>query len=625
MAVTVETRLSQEYPPYCIALLEQLFADSRTVVITKQFTEGQSGTFVLLVEPTDQQGERALPAVVKIGPRHLLEEEQHAAQTYMADRLPDFVPFGDALATVNVSGAAGSTETYSAARYALAGNGIFTIETLRGYALHAPQDALWTVLEKRLFPQFDRIWSSRAAPLSRRVSATYDRVLPVNLLLEATTTMPTAVATLDASADPAAYPPLQHGDGVQLRNFVVTEIEAAAQTLTLNLPNTEPLRTDAYRVRIRNVANIAQYKLHDPAAGLTGQVITTRHMLLRAAVAAVLPPTVDLTQQLLPLPTAAATFPTNPLLPNPLLQWPALLREVLPMRIGTVHGDLNTGNVLIDVEAKATFIIDCAHAHHDHALYDLARLESELLLHLVADRFFDANLPPTAIYELYTWLDFVTKRAPNSSGLFSLPEPLLQTMPPLQGAFIALTTIRNAARRYLADPAQWREYYVALTLTLLGSLKFATLDRVPAGMNPKAVAFWGAATLLAQLAQSVNLLHIDWRRVAVHEVAAAPGATADGKPNVYVEPATMQQGDVTHDVTHDHRQGVFFEGNQSVQISGNVISGGTHNTTNATNMTNFNGPVTGSIHTGSGDIHVSGAGTGGADAREDRDQSVKKK
>ena len=151
MGVRVEIRVPQEYPPYCIALLETLFADHVVAAVTKHFTEGQSGTFVFLVESMRQAGEKELPVVVKIGPSHLLEQEWRAAQDPIASRLPDFVPISGQLASVTVTAEDGSTAIYSAVRYQLAGNGIFAIETLRTYALAASPAALWTVLEKRLF------------------------------------------------------------------------------------------------------------------------------------------------------------------------------------------------------------------------------------------------------------------------------------------------------------------------------------------------------------------------------------------------------------------------------------------------------------------------------------------
>jgi hypothetical protein len=537
MGVRVEIRVPQEYPSYCIALLKALFANLDLVEITKHFTEGQSGTFVFLVESTRPNGETQLPVVVKIGPNHLLEQELRAAQAHIENRLPGFVPISGELASTVVTTEDGSTATYSAARYQLAGHGVFAIETLRDYALTAPVAALRTVIEEYLFRQLDRIWNTPDPPVQRRLRASYDRVLPVNLLLEFVGTSPLPPLQIDALGDPASYPQLQPGDWVQLKNFVITEIDATERSLTLNLPQPQELRTDAYRLRIRNIANLEQHQLDETVVSLTGRVVKTRQLFLQEAVRDALSATVDLTQPLLHLPE------TDQQVPNPLLRWPALLQEQMAMRIGTVHGDLNVGNVLVEVGPKTvgpktTFLIDCAHAHRDHVLYDLVRLESEVLLHMAATHFYNhqPQLPPTTIHDLYNWLDFVTRRDPDETGFYSVPQPLLQTMPELQTAFIVLTTIRNHARQYLAVRGQWREYYVALTLTLLGSLKFSSLDDATPGREPKAVAFWGAATLLARLEEPAQLRHIGWQRVAVEDAAdAQQQASGSTQPQVYID------------------------------------------------------------------------------------------
>ncbi len=143
MGVRVDIHVPQEYPRYCIALLEALFADHTVVSITKHFTEGQSGTYVVLAEATRQDGRKELPVVVKIGPNHLLEQEWRATKDYIDGQLPGFVPISQTLASIPVSEEDESTVSYSAARYELAGNGVFEIETLRKYALTASSAELW--------------------------------------------------------------------------------------------------------------------------------------------------------------------------------------------------------------------------------------------------------------------------------------------------------------------------------------------------------------------------------------------------------------------------------------------------------------------------------------------------
>ncbi len=527
MGVHVEIRVSQEYPAYCTKLLEKLFANYAAATVVKHFTEGESGTFVFLVELIHETGEQET-AIVKIGPHHLLDQERHAAQV-LTNMLPNFVPISEQRASVHVIAADGTATIYSAARYA----SVFPNETLRNYVLTASDSALWALLDKQFFPQLHLIWSTQDAPIIRRLDATYDRVLPVNLLLEFSLPLASSVTLLEATHDPVDYPPLRNGEWVQLHNFVIIELDATDHTLTLNLPYVGMVREHSYRLRIRHVPQFNQYNLHEQVANLTGRVIATRQSLLEDAVRATLPPTIALNQ------TSFHITECNETLPNPLLQWPALLYEQQKMRIGMVHGDLNMGNVLLEVYTQKTFIIDGIHAHWDHIFYDLVRLESEVLLHMVAPHFFAQQLPPNAIYHLYMWLDYIIRRDPHPVGIFSIPKLLLQTMPQLQTAFITLMTIRNRARQYLAVREEWREYYAALALTLLGSLKFASLERLSPGIEAKAVAFWGVATLLENLKQPTQLTDIECEQVSVDTSPALKAGAVSGHSTT--DTSTTQQ------------------------------------------------------------------------------------
>ena len=61
-------------------------------------------------------------------------------------------------------------------------------------------------------------------------------------------------------------------------------------------------------------------------------------------------------------------------------------------------------------------------------------------------------------------------------------------------------------------------------------------------------------------------------------------------------------GSSSHVVQIDNRSGgVYFEGEKPPHIQGDVVGG---NQTKTTHETHFHGPVTGPVHTGSGDIHI---------------------
>lgn len=560
-------------------VLEKMFHGYARVELRKEFTEGQSSTHVYLIVAHHQNGRAELPGVVKIGPEEVILPEWQAARAHAMRRLPDFVEIeGEPTLldgqisdgrVVNVRGEhEHSAGGHAGLRYRLAGDGVFDTESLRVFSRTAEAAAFWQLLEGRLFRQMAHIWREHPQREMRAVHASYDRVLPVNLLVEP---LPNpsggdtqAEYTLDAQImqrERIDFDAVPRGAVVQLRGFVVTEIERAHGMVTLNLPQADEIRRASFRLRVRNVPDLAHgdspWRLGQMAAPLVGRVLATRHDLLQREVENALGWEVDVSGPTLVL--------AGQNLPNPLHCWPALLAQAWPMRIGTVHGDLNLGNVLVDVEALTTRVIDCAHTHRGHVLYDLVRLEAEILLHPLALALFRDDHPSTHIVQLYRWLDGVTRSQPHDPGQFSVPRVLRAEMPTLLPAYIALSTIRNAARPYLADAGQWSEYYVALALTLLGSLKFDSLSIIGRGQQPKAIAFWGAAAILAQLERAekegwqnggVEFQAKEWEWLDLR-TDAAKGA-----------PGSAQSIDQS-------KSGIHFEHNEKVHIGGSVVRGET--------------------------------------------------
>jgi hypothetical protein len=113
----------------------------------------------------------------------------------------------------------------------------------------------------------------------------------------------------------------------------------------------------------------------------------------------------------------------------------------------------------------------------------------------------------------------------------------------LEKPFSILLMIRQAAQRYLFTPDDWSEYFYGLALYLLGSLRYPNLDKI---RGAKAVAFWGTAVTLKLLQEDPPC-----------------------QPQQEQAPAPAQQ-----------------------------------NTPKTTTQTNFHGPITGPIHTGSGNINM---------------------
>lgn len=114
----------------------------------------------------------------------------------------------------------------------------------------------------------------------------------------------------------------------------------------------------------------------------------------------------------------------------------------------------------------------------------------------------------------------------------------------LEQPFAILLMIRQAAQRYLFTPGDWSEYFYGLSLYLLGSLRYPNLDKIA---GAKAVAFWGTAVTLKLLEST--------------------------------PPCQPSEVPVTPPARQDNPQ--------------------------PTTQTHFYGPVTGPIHTGSGNINIS--------------------
>lgn len=462
-------------------LLSALFAQAAKVTVLTEFTDGLTATRVLLARPTAANGINELPAVVKLGPRSLIEPEWQATQHHILRQMPGFA----AVRGLPVYLADGANEM-GALCYAQVGDGVFDVESLSRYASHASVQDLWQVMANRLFRQLGELWRNTQQRASISFQQRYDSILPVNLVvaLDSTAKGPTVLldaADLAASTDEA--PVLAPNTRVRLDGFVVTEISTDGRELTLDLAEQTGM---AYRLRIQQPENAPPVNVGQPYPSVVGRVLTTRQLLLQSYVHSHLNAQLDLTKETVPLPDGAT-------LPNPLLALPTLLTRRQEGWLATIHGDLNLRNILIDPAARTTHMIDCASSRQDHVLHDLLRLERDFLTDLAAQTFFNANLPPTAIVNCYRALHCACRGSTHEPGHFALPGDL---DPALEKLFIVLATLRQAVRERLAVAGEWAEYYTGLVIHLLGALKYRDLDQSAPGRQPKAIAFWAAATLV---------------------------------------------------------------------------------------------------------------------------------
>ncbi len=489
-------------------LLSTLLRTASRLKILTEFTDGRTATRVFLISPIDSAGREELPSVIKVGAQSLIDAEWQATQRHVLRQLPGMAAIQGEPIYLAIDGG-----VWGALRYAQVGDGIYEVQSLAQYLTKASNSDSWYVLEERLFRQLGRLWRSTMEWQPLLVQNSYDTILPVNF-----TATPVVIGNANLHLDgkqiaaaTAPLPAIATGAVVELTNFVVTEVEftpndSARFTITLDLPMQPTAVRTAYRVRV------AQMEGQRPAVdtihpSIKMRVTATRQALLaEQAVAHVTD--VDLSQPMLAPPDNLSLR-----LPNPLLALPQLLSRRHDAKFATIHGDLNLRNILVDIGARSTHIIDCAAARQDHAIQDLLRMERDFLTDVLVQIFFQAGLPPTTIVRLYQLVHCASRGAPAGSSHFSLPSEL---PPILHKPFLLLVTIRRAARELLAEPGQWGEYYTGLIIHLIGALKFRDLDNATAGYQPKVLAFWGAATILHLLneleaGQDRTCRGIDWR------------------------------------------------------------------------------------------------------------------
>ena len=489
-------------------LLSTLLRTASRLKILTEFTDGRTATRVFLVCPIDSAGREELPSVIKLGAQSLIDAEWQATQRHVLRQLPGMAAIQGEPIYLAIDGG-----IWGALRYAQVGDGIYAVQSLAQYLTKASDLNSWYVLEERLFRQLGRLWRSTMEWQPLLVQNSYDIILPVNF-----TATPVAADNANLCLDgkqiaaaTAPLPAVATGAVVELTNFVVTEVELSTNdtfrfTLTLDLPMSPIAVRTAYRVRVTQMEGQrpAVDTVHPP---IKIRVTATRQELLTEQVVAHVTD-VDLSQPMLLISSNLSQQ-----LPNPLLALADLLAMRHNAKFATIHGDLNLRNILVDIGARSTHIIDCAAARQDHALQDLLRMERDFLTDVLVHIFFQAGLPPTTIVRLYQLVHCASRGAPAASGHFSLPSEL---PPTLYKPFILLVTIRRAARELLAEPGQWGEYYTGLIIHLVGALKFRDLDTATAGHQPKLLAFWGAAVTLdllqeLQSGQTRTCRDINWR------------------------------------------------------------------------------------------------------------------
>lgn len=466
---SIQNSLGIPLPAEAEAILQKLFAAHQKVVILAEMGGGFGGGRIIKVRPIKKDGRQQLPAIVKMGPKPLIEQEWAAYTDHIHNSLAR---------VAEIQNLPVFTETWGGLRYRLVGGGVFDSESLLNYCQDTRNsiEDVRHVLEKQLFKVTGRWWREFTHKPAFHLGASYDPLLPVNFIIR-------PVASTEAAAQiirPSTNPTLQRGDIVRLEGFRVTEIDDSARVITLDRPPANDALPSSYRVRIQPVADIETYRVGQALEPVVGEVVQTRHDLLLAEAQSAVGTGVDLADDSLTLGNGIA-------LPNPLRQLTAVLAQTFDVYIASIHGDFNVENILVDPESRTTNLIDFADARRDHALHDLLRLETGIITRLLPEMLAEGDSLAETVYRFYEQMHCAML---NQAGAFFPHSQNGQALEleALAKPFAIIKAIRKAAHNLLFDKSDWAEYYHGLTLYLLGALKFKNLDGLA-----KQVAFWGAA------------------------------------------------------------------------------------------------------------------------------------
>ena len=138
-------------PPETTTILAEMFAGYGRLLVSEELTGGFSGSRVVIVRPLRQDGIPELPAVVKLGPTPLIEQEWLAYQAHIQNQLPG-------VAEIRGAPVLPPNGQWAGLRYPLIGSGAFAVESLQRYYGHASPADLAYILNNRLFKQLRLLW-----------------------------------------------------------------------------------------------------------------------------------------------------------------------------------------------------------------------------------------------------------------------------------------------------------------------------------------------------------------------------------------------------------------------------------------------------------------------------------
>ncbi|MHC1783815.1 MAG: phosphotransferase [Anaerolineaceae bacterium] len=413
--LTIEAGAGMSLNPDETRLIQAVFKRYQRLILVQEFLSGYSGARTFLARPLLAGGQADADTIIKIGPQHDIQAEYEHYESYVKDRLP---PITARIQSSPVTVRAG---THAAVRYTCISEPGRPPVSLR-QALLARADP---ILIRRLFDSFGPYWWMQRRPHTFRLAEEYDRLLPPHLVLEPAQGNRKRPSTSIQPGSDVPAGQIQVGQIVAVSSFGSYETRVDGQSLTL-FGRRNPGRG---QLRLRWLGPI-------PPNNTPARVVALRSDLFRQYTAGL-----DLHG-----------------LPDPLPKLDGWLQETIAGTRSIIHGDLNLENILVG-PGNLVWLIDFAQTREGHPLFDFAHLASEIISHVLTERYMDAK-------------EYLAALRLGS-------DPMLGV----------LGEIAASCQFNSRDP---REYHLALVMACLGALKYQNLPQKAKQFLYLTAAYYGS-------------------------------------------------------------------------------------------------------------------------------------
>ncbi len=444
-----------ELEPLKVKVLEVMFRDYGRVEVLRKLDGGYSAAQVLLVRPVRIDHREDPPVVVKLDDRRSILHERRRYDLYVRHILP-----ANAAHLIDAPTVPDETP-YGGLKYTF----VTPLDaehpvSLGELALQLRVDDVRRLIYA-LFEEFGPAWWLQRQPYQFGVWREYEHVLPPALVIEA---LPHArLGATGRSLTPGDKWSRDNlvapGEMVALHHFVVQRLDVERDILFLAAGLQPQAVNRASKVEVRGLGLKPGYiDRGEEIEELIGRVVNTRDGLLWDGVLALEPPFVPDAEMI------SSPDPRVPDLPNPIRSLSLLLERQVGGYLSTIHGDMHLYNVLVGPH-KEPCLIDFALTRDGHVLFDWALLEVSLLVYVVAH-----FAPPG--WE-GAWQVLAALHTLNQSGELSsehLPDEARRALAMLQA-------VRDVVRECLYLEELWSEYYIALVLLALRTLRWRTISQ----------------------------------------------------------------------------------------------------------------------------------------------------